>query len=340
LGAASRRPLKNTPNFNRFLEFIKEFLLHSIVRVSENFDKVAVLTLHKSHKGLPGQGSYVASASMRMIGMRVGPVALVLLSLALLVLHRMDALPVERVRTAITDVAAPALQQVSQPFIEFADSFHGIRTLRDLKAENIRLKDENLRLQQWYEAALRFQAENKSLHDLLNVKADPQITFVTTRVVADPGGSFVKSVLLPAGAKDSVRKGSAVMSGQGLIGRVTEAGEHSARVLLVTDLNSRIPVLIQNTRTKAILAGKNGELLKLERLPIDSGLSVGSRIVTSGDGGLLPPDIPIGTIVSVSKDGAFVKPLADLEDVTWVQVVSANVDGSLSTGEITDGVKE
>jgi len=281
----------------------------------------------------------MASVPLRMIGMRATPVALVLLGITMLVFHRADALPTERLRTAVTDVAAPVMQMVSQPFVNFADSFHAIRTLRDLKAENIRLHAENERLQQWYEAALRFQAENKSLHDLLNVRADPQITFITTRVVADPGGAFVKSVLLPAGYKDNVKKGSAVLAGQGLIGRVTETGVHSARVLLVTDLNSRIPVLIQNTRTKAILAGKNGELLKLERLPIDSGLTVGSRIVTSGDGGLLPPDIPIGTIVSVGPDGAFVKPLADTDGVTWVQVVSANIDGSLSTGDISGDTK-
>lgn len=296
------------------------------------------MAVHKPHKSLPHQKTFLESIPVRTIGLRATPVVLALLGLTLMVFHRMGALPVERMHTAATDLAAPVLQAVSQPFVAFADSFHGIRTLRDLKAENIRLHEENARLQQWYEAALKFQAENKSLHDLLNVKADPHIAFVTTRVVADPGGSFVKSVLLPSGIRDGVKKGSAVMSGQGLIGRVTETGAHSSRVLLVTDLNSRIPVLIQNTRTKAILAGKNGDLLRLERLPPDSGLTAGSRIVTSGDGGLLPPDIPIGTIVSVGPGGAFVKPLADIDGVTWVQVVSADIDGSLSTGDMDGAV--
>jgi rod shape-determining protein MreC len=276
----------------------------------------------------------MVSVPIRMIGMRATPVALVLLSLSLMFIHRMDVLPVEKLRAAAGDVAAPVLETVSRPFVRFADSFDALRSMRALKAENMSLKADNERLKQWYEAALKYQAENKSLHDLLNVKADPQISFVTTRVVADPGGAFVKSVLLPAGKNDGVKNGSAVMAGQGLIGRVTEMGARSSRVLLVSDLNSRIPVLIQNTRTKAILAGKNGELLRLERLPADSGLTVGSRVVTSGDGGLLPPDIPIGTIVSAGPDGAFVKPLADLDNVTWVQVVSANIDGSLSTGDI------
>ncbi len=265
---------------------------------------------------------------------RATPLLLVFAALGLMVVHKAGSLPVEPVRTAITDAISPVLSVMSKPFTSAADSFDGVHTIRALKAENIRLREENARLLQWYEQALKMQAENQSFRELLNVKADPDLTFVTTRVVSDPGGAFVKSVLLPVGRDKNVRKGNAVMSGKGLIGRVMETGKHSSRVLLVSDLNSRIPVLVQNTRTKAILAGQNTDTLRLERLPIDSGLSVGQRIVTSGDGGLLPPDIPIGTIVSVGKDGVTVKLLADLEALTHVQVVNADTDDSLVTGDI------
>lgn len=282
---------------------------------------------HKPPFGGGASGSLLDVIPFRAIGLRATPALLILFSVTLLVFHRAGALPAERLRTAVADLAAPVLQAASQPFVTFSESFEGVRTLRALKAENIRLTEENLRLQQWYEAALKFQAENQSLHDLLNVKADPSMAFVTTRVVADTGGAFVKSVLLPAGASDGVRKGNAVMSGRGLAGRVTEVGARSSRVLLVTDLNSRIPVVIQNTRTRAILAGTNGEMLRLERLPIDSGLAVGARVVTSGDGGLLPPDIPVGVITSVGPEGVFVTPLSDMDGLTWVQVVGGGALG-------------
>lgn len=253
----------------------------------------------------------------------------------LMVLHKADTLPVERLRTATMDMAAPVLTAVSAPFTAMVDNLDSVTSLRDLKAQNIRLEAENAKLQTWYESALKMQAENQSLRELLNVKADPTLVFVTARVISDAGGSFVKSVLLPVGARDKVQKGNAVMSGHGLVGRVMEVGQSSSRVLLVTDLNSHIPVVLQGTRTKAILAGKNQDLMKLERLPPDSGMAVGTRVVTSGDGGQLPADLPIGTIVAVRDDGVWVKPLSDIDKLTYVQVVNADVDQTLVTGDIT-----
>jgi rod shape-determining protein MreC len=272
--------------------------------------------------------------TIRSLALRLTPAALILFSLTLMVFYKVDSLPVERLRVAMTDFMAPVMSAVSKPFAAASDSFDGIRTMRELKAENIRLREDNVKLQQWYEAALKLQAENQSFRELLNVKADPALVFVTARIISDPGGAFVKSVLLPVGTAHNVGKGNAVMSGHGLIGRVVEAGSQSARVLLITDLNSRIPVMVQNTRTRAILAGRNTDLLRLERLPIDSGLSVGQRIVTSGDGGQLPADIPIGTIVDIGPEGVLVRPLTVIERVTYVQVINTSTDPALVTGAL------
>lgn len=265
---------------------------------------------------------------------RFAPALLILISLTLMILDKIDSKPIESMQNAVTDIMAPMMATASQPFVTLTDSFDSLTTMRTLKAENIRLQQENAQLKTWYETALTLQAENKSFRELLNVKADPDLAFTTARVVSDPGGAFVKSLLVPVGTRDHVGRGNAVMSGKGLVGRVTEAGEKSARILLATDLNSRIPVVIQNTRTRAILAGKNEKLLKLERLPIDSSITVGQRIVTSGDGGQLPADIPVGTIASVGPDGVYVQLLADTERMTHVQIISSAIDPSLSSGII------
>lgn len=275
------------------------------------------------------------SLPLKTMTARMTPAILALLAVTLMILHRAHALPVEKLRVSLMDAVAPATTVVSAPFISFIDSIDGVTTLRGLKAENIQLHEENIRLQQWYESALKLQVENQSFRDLLNVKADPTLNFVTARVISDAGGTFVKSVLLPVGAMDKVQKGNAVMSGRGLIGRVTEAGQKSSRVLLITDLNSRIPVIIQNTRTRAILAGKNGDLMRLERLPADSGITIGTRVITSGDGGQLPPDLPVGTVIKTGPDGVWVQPLSDMSRLTYVQVVNADIDQPLFSGEVT-----
>jgi rod shape-determining protein MreC len=285
------------------------------------------------------QKTVIQSVPLKTVTVRATPIVLVLLSLALMILHKADTLPVERFRAAMMDVMSPVLTAVSAPVTAVVDNIGGVTSLRDLKSENIRLEEENARLQKWYEAALKLQAENQSFRELLNVKADPTITFVTARVISDAGGSFVKSVLLPVGARDRVQKGNAVMSGHGLVGRVMEVGQTSSRVLLVTDLNSHIPVILQNTRTKAILAGKNQDLMKLERLPPDSGMTVGTRVVTSGDGGQLPADLPVGTIVSVGADGVWVKPISDIDTLSYVQVINADIDQTLVSGDISPAAK-
>lgn len=274
------------------------------------------------------------AVTLRSLALRLTPAVLVLFSLTLMIFYKVDSLPVERLRVTVTDLVSPVLDAASRPFSVAADSFDGVRTMRELKAENIRLREDNIKLEKWYEAALKLQAENQSFRELLNVKADPTLVFVTARIISDPGGAFVKSVLLSVGTAQNVNKGNAVMSGHGLVGRVVEAGRQSSRVLLVTDLNSRIPVMVQNTRTRAILAGRNTDLLRLERLPIDSGLSIGQRVVTSGDGGQLPPDIPVGTIVDIGPEGVLVRPLAAIEKVTYVQVINTSMDPALISGDL------
>jgi len=256
-----------------------------------------------------------------------GSAFLLFFSFSLMVLHKAQILPVERMRMATADAVMPILSVLSAPLSATIDSIDGVRIARDLRAENIRLKSENEKLQRWYETAMRLQAENKSLRELLNVKADPAMRFITARIISDAGGAFVKSALLPVGADDRVEKGAAVLSGQGLVGRIIETGAHTSRALLITDLNSRIPVVIENTRTRGVLSGKNQDLLRLERLPPDSGILVGARVVTSGDGGGLPPDIPVGKIVSTAK-GVWVEPLVDIGRVIHVQVFNTGLGGA------------
>lgn len=242
-----------------------------------------------------------------------------------------DAFQGARARTI--DMFAPVLAAVSAPFQDISAAVGSVSGLAELRAENASLKQENARLREWYQTALMLQADNQSLQELLNVKIDPRHRFITARIIADSGNTFARSVLVAAGSRDGVARDQAVMSGEGLVGRIVDAGEQASRVLLMTDLNSRIPVLVEGSRQRAILAGTNDTLPVLMHLPPDSALEEGARIVTSGQGGVFLPGIAIGRVVRDRNGDFAVQPFADPSRLNYVRIVEEAGDANLQTAE-------
>lgn len=256
----------------------------------------------------------------------------------LMVLGRADNGFVARLRITIADAVMPVLDALSRPIATTDALVERGRALVALYAENERLRDENARLHRWQAVALELERQNVGLRDLLNVVDGPRPTFVTARVIADSGGAFVRTVMINAGARDGVREGQAVVNGDGLVGRVVEVGKRSARVLLLIDLNARVPVLVQSTRVPAILAGDNSERPRLALLPADSQVAPGQRIVTSGQGGMLPPGLPVGIVVAVDESGATVRAFVDWYRLEYVRILDYALPGILPTTRIAGRV--
>ena len=248
-------------------------------------------------------------------------VLLLLLAVSLLVIGRADPVLTERVRTALGDVAAPVLDFLTQPVVVARRVGEGVQNWLFLHEENARLREENERLLHWQEIARRFEQDNNNLRRLLKTGFDPPFVFITARVVADSGGPFVRTVLMYAGERDGVAKGQAVVADVGLIGRVAEVGQRASRILLFTDLNSRIPVVAGRFDFRAVLAGDNSDRPRLDYLPIGAELEVGDRVVTSGDGGVFPPGLPVGTVASIKDGMVRVQPFVDLGRVEFVRVL-------------------
>jgi len=148
-------------------------------------------------------------------------------------------------------------------------------------------------------------------------------------VVADNGGAFVRTALVAAGYRDGVRRGDAAMTGEGLVGRVVEVGQRSARILLLTDINSRIPVVVERTRDQAILAGDNSDNPQLLYLPHGSSLVPGDRVVSSTAGGAFPPGLPIGVVGSVQNGTAIVSLFVDWDRLEYLRLVDYHLPGIL-----------
>jgi rod shape-determining protein MreC len=250
-------------------------------------------------------------------------------AVGLMVVGKADVVLVERVRVAMIDATAPILDFLSRPAAKVADAIEDARQLWDLRQEATRLRQENERLLRWQQSARQLEAENTRLRDLLNVVPEPGVRFVTARIIADTGGAFVRSLLVNAGTRDGVRKGQIAMTAQGMVGRVAEIGERQARVLLITDLNSRIPVMIESSRERAMLAGDNAERPRLQYLGTNVRVEVGDRIVTSGHGGAFPPGLPIGVVAAASDWEVRVQPYVDMSRLEFLRLVDFQLDGIL-----------
>src|SRR5262249_48700346 len=161
---------------------------------------------------------------------------------------------------------------------------------------------ENERLLNWQQTALKLASENRRLRELLKLTPDPAATFITARVIASSGGAYVRSLMVRAGSANGVARGQAAVAGEGLVGRVSEVGSRAARVILVTDLNSRVPVVVEGSQQRAMLTGDNSERPFLRYLDTSAQLKVGDRVVTSGQGGVFPPGLPVGVVASLDGD--------------------------------------
>ena len=229
-------------------------------------------------------------------------------------------------RILAADALSPVLATLNQPFHNLSMTISGVSGMVEIKAENAKLKAENVRLKEWYQTALMLQAENQSLKKLLNFKVENTQNFTTSRVISDAGNTFVKTVLIASGANDGLQKNQAVLAGEGMVGRVAEVGKRSSRVLLVTDINSRIPILIEDTNQKAIMAGNNSNFPILKHLPQDTGGIAGKRVITSGHGGVFQPGLPIGRVIQNSSGDLAVQLYADINRVSLVRILDGSSD--------------
>jgi rod shape-determining protein MreC len=252
---------------------------------------------------------------------RMSLALLVAISAAMIIVGKADQIAFQSLRSSAMDAAAPALRMLSHPAAALDAAADHVRRFITVYSDNIQLAEENERLLGWQQVALRLSAENAELRDLSKLVPDPASSFITARVIADSGGAYARSVMVNAGRDNGVARGQAAITGEGLVGRVAEVGSRAARVLLITDLNSRVPVVIDGTRQRAILAGDNSAQPSLRYVDTVGEIRIGDRIVTAGQGGVFPPGLPVGVVASLDHETARVEPYAALSRVDYVRLV-------------------
>ena len=261
------------------------------------------------------------AAPVRALTQRFAFLLLIVVAFGLMLLGKAETVLVERIRAEVTDFVAPIMGLMSRPVATLTDIVADINELGRLREENARLRLRNERLVEWQAAARKLSAENDRLRQLLRFVPEPNVHFTAARVVADSSGVFVRSIIVAAGARAGIAKGQAVVAGGGLTGRVQAVGDSSARVLLLTDLNSRVPVTLEESRERAILAGDNSARPQIQFLRHVAAIRIGERVVTSGRGGVLPPGLPIGIVSDAGGKGIRVRLFVDPAGLEFVRIL-------------------
>jgi rod shape-determining protein MreC len=249
---------------------------------------------------------------------------LVVALLAIFLIWRIDSPRVERFRTALVDRVVPSFDWALLPITKAAAMLDDFQSYARIYEQNQQLRRELQQMKAWREAALQLEQKNARLLDLNQVRLDPRLTHVTGVVLADSGSPFRQSVLLNVGARDGIRDGWATMDGIGLAGRISGVGNTTARVILLTDSNSRIPVTVQPSGQRALLSGDNTAAPPLDFIEKPDLVRPGDRVVSSGDGGVFPAGLLVGQVAQGPDRRLRVRLAADYERLEFLRVLRSH----------------
>ncbi len=266
----------------------------------------------------------------RMLSHRFSMIAMLLVSCALLLFGRAEAYVFDDARNKTLEIMTPVMDWMSSPSALFRSWLENFDAYFDVYEKNRILREENSRLMAWKDRALQLEQVAIRYQDLLDVQLEPEITYISGRVVSDSGGPFVHTLIINAGRKQGVAEGQAVVDRRGFIGRVVGTGKAASRILLASDLNSRVPVLVEPSNDRAVMTGDNTSRPNLEFLSDNAEIKAGDRVVTSGAGGMLPPGLPVGITVQTNEGKFRVQPFSEQARVSYVRVLRYDFPGEIA----------
>ena len=246
-----------------------------------------------------------------------------IITFLLVFMNKTDSIIIKKIKNTGIDIIAPISFIVSYPFESVIDMVYKIQSLKTLSIENDRLKEEVRRLQQWKNLSLSLVSENKAYKQLLNFEDVNLQLLQTVKVLNITPKMYISSIQLGGGTNNQISKDLAIVNERGLIGKVIETGKYTSRVLLISDINSSVPVKVFNQDIHAIVTGhSSNKILKLKFIKGDKKIKIGDVLVTSGNAGIFPKNIAVGKVFQIKNDQFFIKPFVDFNNLDFVQVVN------------------
>jgi len=225
--------------------------------------------------------------------------ALIVFSIILIYVETIEAKPLDYLRSFIKDTIYRGSVVVSFPSKGFKSVFSTVENHLNLFNKNIKLKEENAQLKEQIYDPNFLIFENKQLRQLLDEQVTSSANFVSARVILDKQSPYLNSFIINSGSNKEIKNSMAALDGKNFIGRIVDVNFFSSRVLLVTDLNSKIPVLVEPPENHKVQSG--------------------NKVYTSGKEGIFSPGIPIGK-VRMGTEKIFVSLFSDISQIMFVNI--------------------
>lgn len=253
-------------------------------------------------------------------------VLLILVSVLLLLssLYSAQASVFKKAREGVMDAASPVLSLFAGPAAYINGVFGSIGDYFNVMEQNEALRRENAELRQWMNEALELRETVAVYEALQGYAAPPEAQPVDAFVIGEANDAFARSMIVNAGRENNVEVGQAVVGDNGLVGRIVEAGSTASRILLLTDIQSRVPVYIEGADVEGILVGntRSDPVISFTEIAQDIEAEPGQRVLTSGAGGALPRGLPVGVVRNETRGGITVDLYANYARTRMVRVIN------------------
>jgi len=244
---------------------------------------------------------------------------LIILSVIFILIEKIETKPLNYTRSFIKDVIYRGALVASTPSKGFTSFVDYIEEHVNLYGNYKQLQKENNELKNNISKEDFLELENTQLRKLIEEQVSSKSNLVSARVMLDKQSPYLNSFIINSGSNKEIKNGMAVMDGKNFIGRIVDVNFFSSRVLLVSDLNSKISVLIEPSASHAILSGRGNSKPTLDYLPEKHTIQDGDKIYTSGKEGIFSPGIPIGK-AKIENDFVAVKLFSDLNQITFINI--------------------
>ena len=251
---------------------------------------------------------------------RFSLIVLIICSFILIYIDTFEAKPLSYVRSVLKDTIYRGSAVVSLPSNGLRQITGGVKEHLELFDKYKKLEKENNELKEKIIDPDYLLFENELLKKLIQDQVYSSSYLVSARVLLDKQSPYLNSFIINSGSNKNIKNGMAVLDGKNFVGRTVDVNFFSSRILLVTDLNSKIPVIIEPSGHHAILSGTGTKEPFLDFLPKEHTLKLGNKVYTSGKAGIFSPGIPIGEVNKIDNKEISISLFTDISQITFINV--------------------